>query len=162
MADRSIRMRNGKANRDLDPQKALETLRKTFASKRLPKRFRKAGEDLQPEKLHSLLESAVVSPFACGVSNPSTDRHSVFVEQRSNGYGQTVVVRKKGPREHRKPVACLGLSKKPHEVHRFFRVGEHLLTTSESVVHVVQTALDKHPSSSRHPESGNDIPTQYC
>ena len=63
MGDRSIRKRNGRANRAIQPEEALDTLRKTFASKRLPKRFRKAGEDLQPEKLNKLLEAAVVRHF---------------------------------------------------------------------------------------------------
>jgi polyphosphate kinase 2 len=62
MGDRSIRTGDGRAGH-LDPEEALDTLRRTFASKRLPKRFRKAGLELQPAKLNKLLEAAVVRHF---------------------------------------------------------------------------------------------------
>ena len=36
------------------------------------------------------------------------------------------------------------------KLHRLFRIGEHILTTGEPVVHVVQPTFNQHPSPTRH------------
>ena len=63
MGDRSIKRKERRANRELDPIEALETLRNAFSSKRLPKRFRRAEQELGPGKLGKLLENSVASYF---------------------------------------------------------------------------------------------------
>jgi hypothetical protein len=56
-----------------------------------------------------------------------------------------------GTRKNRQPVAPLHLPKKLDELDRLPGVREHALASRETVVHVVQTVLDKHPQVARHP-----------
>lgn len=58
------------------------------------------------------------------------------------------------------PVAPLHLPKKHDELDRLLGVGEHALASRETVVHVVQTDLDKHPQVARRPTSRNPNLTQ--